>query len=275
MLKDLLRVRPVFGTIIRTPAAELVETLAGGGLDFVLLDHMHSPASWETASSIARAAKAMGLTAFYRPNCAPDLGGSPAYLAAQCSRALSVGFDGLFVPVESVADAEAIASTAERFWQRRLHAPSDRLSSHFAETKSQIRRELFVVAQFESVSALEEMARVAEVDGIDALAVANSDITVQITGGLDAQDGRVLDVIQRVEVVCREHGLALWCNTGYGYPSVVEMVERARQLTEAGAGLVLFQSAEFILSSALRSLVGAVQSFPSRARETPNEHEVT
>jgi 2-keto-3-deoxy-L-rhamnonate aldolase RhmA len=271
MLRDVLRIRPVFGAIIRTPSAELVETLSSGGLDFVLLDHMHSPASWETASSIARTAKASGLTAFYRPNCAPDLGGSPAYLAAQCSRALSIGFDGLFVPVESVADARAVTSTAERFWQRKLHAPSGRLSSSFAEVKRKIREGLFIVAQFESLAALEELPGVAEVDGIDALAVANSDITVEVTGGLDAQDGRVVDVIQRVEAVCRKHGLALWCNTGYGYPSAEEMVARAAQLTEAGARLVLFQSAEFILSNAIRSIVGAVQSLPLKGQEPAND----
>lgn len=260
MIRDLLRDRPVFGTIIRSPAAELVETAAAGGLDFILVDHMHSPTGWETAAAIARASKGCGITAFYRPNTAPEGGGSSSYLAAQCSRALSVGFDGLLVAIESEQDAIAVMSVVDRFWQRKLHASTDNLHANVTQVKEEIRSRLFVVAQFESVAALDELEKVVAIPGFDAVAIANSDVTLEVTGSLDAEDSRFLEIVDQVVGVCRENNLDLWCNTGYGFPSESAMVERAQRLVARGANLVLFQSAEFILLNVIRSMTKRLPS---------------
>ena len=60
--------------------------------------------------------------------------------------------------------------------------------------------------------------------------------------------------------VCHTKDLALWCNTGYGFPTSSSMAERAGRLVERGADFVLLQSAEFILTNALRGIKHAVPS---------------
>jgi hypothetical protein len=77
---------------------------------------------------------------------------------------------------------------------------------------------------------------------------------LEVTGGLDAEDDRVLRHVERVAHTCRERSLLLWCNTGYGFAGQTAMAERGRRLAERGADLVLFQSAEFILTNALRHI---------------------
>jgi len=257
------RRQPQYGTILRSAAPELVEVLAGGGLDFLLVDHMHSALSWETTAAIARAARAAGLHAFYRPNGAPETGEAPVYLAAQCNRALSVGFDGLFVSVRDERDAAAVIGVADRFWQRNLHAAAD-FGDDVEAYRKAIRDNLFVIAQFESIASLDHLERVAAIEGLDGLAVANSDLSIEATGGLDAEDDRVLQIVGRVSEVCHEHRLALWCNTGYGFPTASSMAERAHRLVERGADLVLLQSAELILANAIRGITQGTSEHPSQ-----------
>ncbi|MCU1457891.1 MAG: hypothetical protein JWL73_1983, partial [Actinomycetia bacterium] len=79
-------------------------------------------------------------------------------------------------------------------------------------------------------------------------------ITAELTEGLDAEDDRVIRTVERVKRVCWENNLVLWCNTGYGFPSVEDMRDRGRALADRGANLILFQSAEFILTNSLKWL---------------------
>jgi 4-hydroxy-2-oxoheptanedioate aldolase len=247
-----LATKPLAGAIIRSAAPALVDVVVAGGLDFVLVDHMHGPLDWETSAAIARAAKAAGLLGFFRPSGSPETGGAPAYLAAQCQRALSVGFDGLFVSIFDRYDIEAVLGVADRFWQRNLHA-----AARFGDLdayRKKVREQLVVIAQFESLAALEHLEEVASLPGLDGLAVANSDVTLEATGGLDAEDDRVLRQVERVARACRERSLLLWCNTGYGFAGQSAMSERGRRLIDRGADLILFQSVEFILTNALRDI---------------------
>jgi 4-hydroxy-2-oxoheptanedioate aldolase len=249
-LRERLRDRCVYGTIIGSPARPLIDAVASGGLDFILIDHMHSAIDWESASALAATARAAGLAAFYRPSHSPGLAGGPAYLASQSLRALSVGFDGLFVSIADESEAEAVCEVAEHYWQRGAGgAPSP-------EERQRAREGLFVVAQFESVGAVEHLDQVARTPGLDGLAVANSDITLEVTDRLDADDNRVVSVIERVHDACERHGLSLWCNTGYGFPALTDMAGRAERLRALRANMILFQSAEFVLQNALKQILG-------------------
>jgi 2-keto-3-deoxy-L-rhamnonate aldolase RhmA len=274
MLRDRIRAGPVYGTIVQSPAPRLVEAVASGGLDFILVDHMHSAISWEAASNMAKLARAADLSAFYRPSGTPGVPGTAAYLAAQCLRALSVGFDGLFVSIADETDADAVCATAEHFWNRGTPSGAP------ADARRKAREAIFVIAQFESLSALEHLDAVARLPGLDGLAVANSDVTLEVSDGLDANDGRVVSLVEKVRAACDRHDLALWCNTGYGFPGLSDMADRAERLVGLGVDLVLFQSAEFVLLNAFRQLVATPSAAPrvlsaaGAQPRTPLDHAV-
>ena len=179
-----------------------------------------------------------------------------AYMAAQCLRALSVGFIACSSPSLTRPTAAAACSTAEHFWNRGAPAGAS------SKARRVGRESLFVIAEFESLSALDRLEEVASLPGLDGLAVANSDVTLEVSDSLDANDRRVVTIIERVRAACDEHGLALWCNTGYGFPGLTAMAGRAERLVALGVDLVLFQSAEFVLLNALKQLVGTWSEVP-------------
>jgi 4-hydroxy-2-oxoheptanedioate aldolase len=185
------RREPLIGTVISVPDAALAE-LVCESFDFVWIDMEHGQLGPREAQAMAIAARAAGCAALVRLS-RPDSELLPALLDA--------GVDGVVAPrVEN-------AVTAARLADRLRYPPSGsrgvaprRASSYgrVAEPWSAMGRPACVV-QIESARGVDNAAAIAAVEGVDALVVGCSDLSLDlgVPGQLDSPG--LLEAVRRVE----------------------------------------------------------------------------
>ena len=132
------------------PAPKLVAAVGGMGFDAVFVDCEHGPHSMETVGNFSLAAKAAGINTIVRPDSeAPHT----------ITRYLDQGMDGVMVPhVDTKAAAEEVVQTI-RYCRH----------SKFNDT--------LVICMIESVTAVENIDAILEVEDIDVFFVGPGDMS--------------------------------------------------------------------------------------------------
>lgn len=157
--------RPALGCWVDMAALAPAEILAGVGLDFLLIDLEHGPASLETAHAQILAAERWGAAAVARvpKGARPWIGG-----------ALDLGARGIMAPmVETPAEA-AEAVRALRYGPEGRRGAATRIvraARYGADDayEASWNAEAFLIAQIESPAALEQAEAIAATEGVDAL----------------------------------------------------------------------------------------------------------
>jgi 4-hydroxy-2-oxoheptanedioate aldolase len=161
------------GAIIGSPAPELVEVAAVAGFDFVTFDAEHEPLDDSQLVDLIRAAEAFDITPIVRVPKDPD----------RLLRLLDAGAQGVHVPrCSTVANMrELVACT--RFYpegQRTFYrlGRGGNFSHGLAddEWSRQANAELLVIAMIEEVSALDQLAPMLAVPGIDVIHIGPKDL---------------------------------------------------------------------------------------------------
>ena len=183
-------------------SAEVGAVLAACGMQWIMLDFEHSPASPHIAGDIALGALRAGIVPFARPS---------SHDPREIAGLLTNGALGLIVPhVDTAAQAAAVAATA-RFAPRGVLSVPGSLP-HFGyhlpltEACARFNREVMVFAMIESAQALANAPEIAAVPGIDGLFIGASDLLWE-TGHPGAYAGPVLrEAIHRVAGAARDAG---------------------------------------------------------------------
>jgi 2-keto-3-deoxy-L-rhamnonate aldolase RhmA len=206
-------------------AAEIV---AQAGYDCVMIDLEHGPGSILDAVPLMQAVKSSGCASLLRVP-----GNDPVWI----KKALDVGVDGVMVPgVDSAAEAAA-AVAACRYPPRGMRGMATaivRASDYGAREREYLEAiddDLLVICQVESPQAVDEVADIAAVDGLDMLFPGPMDLSTSL-GYLGQPDHpEVAARIARVEAAAREAGKLLG-----GIPTPARP---PAALFEAGYSLVL------------------------------------
>ena len=164
---------PVAGLIVPVAAPVLVDLAALAGFDYVLIDTEHGHLGFEAVEHLIRAAEAAGVTPLVRASHnAP----------AEILRLLDIGAQGVMVPqVSSAADAET-AVRAAKFHPRGhrglagSRAADYGLTGSMADYVAHANRETMVLALIEDIRAVENLAAILAVEGIDVLFIGASDL---------------------------------------------------------------------------------------------------
>jgi 4-hydroxy-2-oxoheptanedioate aldolase len=165
--------RTAIGVILAFDSADVVELIARGGFDFVVIDCEHGPAHANDAVNMIRAAELGGMAALVRIS---------SHFPHEALRFLDAGAAGIIFPhIESRADAEQIVS-AVRFppdGSRGL-APSTRAADYgLGVLKDYLRvanEELLVIPIVETGDGVAAIDDIAAVPGIDAIAIGAVDL---------------------------------------------------------------------------------------------------
>lgn len=180
------------GTFVKTTSPHVIEILGGSGLDFAVLDAEHAP--WDRAAlDLAMlAGRAAGLPLFVRVE---------ERSAAAMLSVLDMGAAGVLVPhVDTEQDAREVVAHCRYAGGDRGYSSSPRAAGYGALGMKQaiaVGDRNVVVCQIESVSAVENAARIAAVPGVAALFIGRADLALSM--GLDnAQDPRVLEATEGV-----------------------------------------------------------------------------
>ncbi|MGH2617207.1 MAG: HpcH/HpaI aldolase family protein [Thermomicrobiales bacterium] len=195
-----------FGTMVfEFGTTGIGQIAAAAGADFAIFDMEHTGWSIETIRSLMATCRAVALVPMVRV---------PAIEYHLLSRPLDVGAMGLMAPmVESAEQARLMVWSAK-------YPPVGRRGAAFAVahddyaggdvlTKMTIaNEEVMLIAQIETAAGLDQVERVAAVDGIDVVWIGHWDLTVSlgISGKFDHPT--YLAAVERIVAAAEAHGKA-------------------------------------------------------------------
>jgi 2-dehydro-3-deoxyglucarate aldolase/4-hydroxy-2-oxoheptanedioate aldolase len=175
---------PVSGPIVsEIRSVGPIKALANAGHDFVWVDMEHAMFNWETTQTLVQYARLVGITPLVRVT---DL----SY--TMVARALDSGAIGVIIPRVDTADQIRDAVSYARYpplgrrgaggegrygFERRL--PADAVE--------EVNTATVVVAQVETIEAVEKIDEFAAVDGLDVICVGPQDLSISLglTGQFD------------------------------------------------------------------------------------------
>jgi len=206
--------RPLaLGAFVKLPTPEVIEVLALCGLNFVVIDNEHASIGPQTVSTMIAIAQGCGIDAFVRV---------PGRSAGDVQPPLDAGARGLFLPrIDDVAAArEAVRACRFPPLGQRGASPSGRagrwgmdgLAPYIDRGTSAVT----LVAQLESVEALQTTADIASVPGIDALFIGPADLSV--SAGRSIEDPALQGHIEFACAACRRSAVPLGTTAPSGVP---------------------------------------------------------
>ena len=236
---------PLIGTWVKTPSPIVAEVLGLSGLDVTCIDTEHAPfGRLELDQSIA------AFRAADMPNLVRTADDSPT----EIRNALDSGATGIVVPhVTTAEQARAIVKASHFGDQGRGYAGSHRAAGYttkaMADNLADNRDQTTVIVQIEDIAALDNVAEIAAVDGVDCLFIGRVDLAVAMQKTIF--DSEVIDAVKTVCDVAKSSSTAV----GMFIPNTEELPA----WLEAGASLFLLSSDQSMLLAGANALA---QSMP-------------
>ena len=230
----------LIGTFLKTPSPIIAEVLSLSDLDVFCIDTEHAPfGRLETDICIS------AFRAADRPSLVRVADDSPT----QIRNALDSGATGILVPHVTSADQAAAIVKAAHFGDGgRGYAGSSRaadyttkpMADHLADSHEQTT----VIVQIEDIAALEHVAQIAAVDGIDALFVGRFDLAVAMQKDPSSKD--VIATVRDICVAAQDAGTPVGMFTS--------SLDEIPDWQEAGASLFLLSSDQSMLLAGANAL---------------------
>lgn len=218
----------MMGTFLKTPSSIVAEVLAKSDLDVIAIDAEHHPFGRLELDSCIAAMRAADMPCLVRLSS-----DSPTDIR----NALDCGATGIVVPHVTTADQAAAIVKAAHFGDGgRGYAGSTRaaefggksMTDHMRDSRAQTT----VVVQIEDIAALDNVADIAAVDGVDGLFIGRVDLAVGMQKSVSDDE-----VMATVQAICAAGKTG---NTSIGMftPNVAELAD----WQERGASLFLLGS---------------------------------
>jgi 2-keto-3-deoxy-L-rhamnonate aldolase RhmA len=235
----------LIGTFIKTPSPIVAEVLSLSDLDVFCIDAEHAPFGRLEVDHCVSAFRAAD-----RPSLVRIANDSPT----EIRNALDSGATGILVPhVTSAKQAAAIVKAAHFGNDGRGYAGSSRAAEYttksMADHITHSRERTTVVVQIEDIAALDHVAEIAAVDGVDALFVGRFDLAVAMQK--NASDP---DVIATVRDICAA-GQSVGTAVGMFTSNLDEIPDWRR----AGASLFLLNSDQSMMLAGANALAQAIR----------------
>lgn len=237
-LKRLLRNGvPAVGHWISIPSPSIVELMSSFGMDWLLIDTEHGPASWETVEDMIRAMKGTEVVPLIRV-AAND----PVLI----KKALDRGAFGVVVPLVSTADEARRAVSACKYPPEgtrgiagtRVNRYGMDLHEYFKEWNSQV----FVVCQIETEKGVENAEAIAAVPGVDVLFIGPNDLSVNLGCFGQFELPVFRKAVERVLRAAQANGIAAGI-MAEGAEDVLARIDQGFRFVAAGTDARLLASA--------------------------------
>lgn len=194
-----------YGIFSKTVDSALVEVTGHAGIDFIILDMEHGPASVETMHHHVRAAKLGGALSIIRVK------GLDAHAIGS---ALDTGANGIQVPNISTSKQAREAVSAARYYPKGQRGVCRFVrAANFGE---QDREEYFhqandklVILQVEGIEGVKNLDKILEVEGFDVLFIGPYDLSQSIGKPGEVESEEVLDLMQEIAIKAKKKGIIL------------------------------------------------------------------
>lgn len=219
---------------------DIAQIAKTAGFDWLFIDCEHSALGTDTASQIACASLAIGITPIVR------VPGKEHWLA---SRMLDNGAQGVVVPhVDSAEEAKRVADAC-RFppnGHRSMGGGLQQIgfaSMPVGEAARIVNQETLVVVMIESPKGVDNCEAIAAVPGIDALLIGTNDLSFEL--GIPGQfdDPRIAQAYTKVIAACRKHGKFAGMGGMYTPELLARHIAMGVQLVLAGSDFSLLMQA--------------------------------
>ena len=236
--------RPLLGTFLQIPAAEMAEIVGHAGLDFGIIDAEHGMLGVDVSIQMVRGCDSVGLATVYRvPKLDPH----------RIGHALDIGASAVMVPnVTNCQEAEqAIQGALYHPLGMRGVCPFARGAGYNAVDErpdyyNEANREVAVVLQIEGQAGLANVDSILEVQGIDALFIGPFDLSQSLGIPGQVTDPRVLEGIRQIVQKAGAKGIAV------GNFAVTP--EQAHKYLEIGVRFVAYGVDSMVVARAYRDL---------------------
>lgn len=258
---DLLNIRPLRQRLkdgkealgmwlgITDPLA--IEAIAADcDLDWVLLDMEHGGAGWEDLKQVMLGWKWSKVPLIVRP---PSH--DPKFLMA----ALDLGVSGFVVPfVNTAEDARRIADACRYPPMGGRGSAPRRVSRHYTLTEeyaASANDDVFVMVQIEHKTAVENVAEIAKVPGIDALFIGPGDMSFSygIPGEFDHPT--MVNAIQKVVDAGHANNLPVAMAVDSAPEDIKKRIAQGIQLVTVGLDWMFMREAIKAQTAAVRAIV--------------------
>ena len=237
--------KPLIGTFQKTPSSVVAEILGLSDLDAVCIDTEHAPfGRLELDQSIA------ALRAADKPNLVRTADDSPR----EIRNALDSGATGIVVPHVTTADQARAIVRASHFGDRgRGYAGSPRAADYtiksMADHIADSREHTTVIVQIEDFAALDNVADIAAVDGVDCLFIGRADLSVAMQKSMF--DDEIIDIVNEICAAGMKASTAI----GMFTPKTDEIPD----WQAAGASLFLLSSDQSMLLAGAKALAQSIE----------------
>jgi len=217
-------------------AAEIV---ALAGYDFVLIDHEHGAGNLLGAVSQIQAVSATPAATVMRVPW-----NDPVYI----KRALDTGIEGVMIPAIEDAEAARAAVAACRYPPAGIRGVAYSVTRaadyglRAAEYGAKANDNLVVMCQIESPRAVDNIAEIAAVEGVDVLFIGPFDLSAAIGKAGRFDDTEVAAMLERAEARALESGVVLGGIPKAG-DDVAAMHERGYRLVVGGSDVTHLRDA--------------------------------
>ena len=242
-LREGKRVVGTMVRMVRNPAIAIVAKNAG--LDFIMLDLEHGPYTLETVEDVFKVGRGLGLGCFVR---VPEL--AKGYV----SRSLDCGATGVMGPMlETVEQAHLLVQWAKYapLGGRGFGNPGSHTNFIGVAPESipaftaKANVDTITIAQIETAQAIQNIADIAAVPGIDALLIGPNDLSISIGCAGDFLGDTMEKAIGKVAAAAKKHGKI------FGMHSLDPLLER---WLPRGLTLVMNNMDTNILTAGLKTI---------------------
>ena len=229
--------KQIVGTFVKTPSPIVTEVLSRSTLDVYCIDTEHAP--------FGRLELYLCIAAFRAADC-PCLVRVASDSPAEIRNALDSGASGILVPHVTSAEQAASVVKAAHFGEggrgysgssRAAEFTTKSMQDHITHSNEQT----VVLLQIEDLAALDKVADIVAVDGVDGLFIGRADLAVAMSKSISDPD-----VIAAIGKICEE-GSRARAIVGMFTPDLAELPK----WRTAGASLFLLSSDQgFMLDGA-------------------------
>jgi len=217
---------------LRTADAGMIAKTCG--FDWLFIDMEHSALDVDTASQVAIASLAVGITPIVRV---------PGKEHHHASRLLDSGAQGIVVPhVDTVAEAERVVSHCKYppVGHRSVVGALPQFAyepTPVADTVRIANAETLVIVMLETPKAIENADAIAAVPGIDVVLIGTNDLCAELDIPGQFADPRVEDAYRKVIAACKKHNKHPGMGGVYDQPLMAKYIGYGMRFILSGGDL--------------------------------------
>jgi 2-dehydro-3-deoxyglucarate aldolase len=240
------------GSWLQIPHASVAEIMGRAGYDWVAVDLEHGAVALHQLPDLFRALELGGTLPLARVARADG---------KECKEALDAGAGGVILPMIENAEQLAAACSACRWPPAGARgvgfSRANLFGKHFSDYSREAQSPL-VIAMIENARALEDLERIVEVPGVDAVLVGPYDLSASLGVTARFDDPRFEAAMESIRATCRAK--ATPCGLHVVDPDPAALAERINQ----GYRFIAYSiDAVFLFRAAERPVV----RYPSPIRE--------